>query len=64
MKKIHPWGSFLKSRYYAMLWMRDEMGYDNDRISHNMCMDSTQVSLILRYNIKKIFPDHYYEDKE
>lgn len=58
----HPWGEFLKARYYAMLWMRDEMGYDNERIAYNLSMDEMQVYLILSSDPNLLFPESKKRD--
>ena len=42
----HPWGDFLKARYYAIHWMRDEMGYSDAIIADRLSMDTKQVYLI------------------
>lgn len=44
--KPHPWGDFLKARYYAIHWMRDEQGYSDALIAHKLSMDEQQVYLI------------------
>ena len=42
----HPWGHFLNARYHAILWMREEMGYNDKTISQGLSMDERQVYLI------------------
>lgn len=42
----HPWGAFLNARYLAILWMREEMGYDDEEIAYSLSMDAIQVRLI------------------
>ncbi len=42
-KEIHPWEEFLKARYKAMLWMRDEQCYSAGRIAYMLSMDEHQV---------------------
>ncbi len=45
--KPHPWGEFLKWRYRAMLWVKDEFGYTNEQLARQFSMDPMQVYLIL-----------------
>lgn len=42
----HPWANFLNARYFVILWMREEMGYDDKRIAKSLSMDEMQVYLI------------------
>lgn len=42
----HPWGRFLNARYWAILWMREEMEYDDQKIAEQLSMDAMQVYLI------------------
>lgn len=45
-EKPHPWGTFLNARYNAILWMRDNRGYDDKTIAENLSMDEAQVFMI------------------
>lgn len=45
-KKTHPWGRFLIARWEAILWMHEEMGYNDKQIAQNLSMDKMQVYLI------------------
>lgn len=47
--KPHPWKVFLECRMKAMVWMRDEQGYDEKEIAETLSMTETQVSQILSY---------------
>lgn len=49
-KKPHPWGHFLNARWKAILWMKNEMGYDDEIIAKKLCMDKMQVHLIRTSN--------------
>jgi hypothetical protein len=42
----HPWGDFLNARYKCILWMTEEMGYDDKQIANFLSMDEIQISLI------------------
>lgn len=44
----HAWGDYLKSRYKAMLWVKETFGYSDEEIAKVFSMDETQVGLILR----------------
>ena len=52
-KITHPWAVFLNARYDAILWMKEEMGYDDKRIAFNLSMDEKQVYLIRTSRILK-----------
>ncbi len=43
----HPWDEFLKARYKAILWMRDNRKYTNKEISEALSMDERQVYSII-----------------
>lgn len=45
-ERPHPWSAFLNARYFAILWMREEMAYSDERIAHDLSMDTMQVWLI------------------
>lgn len=42
----HPWADFLNARYNAILWMKEEMGYNDKKIAEMLSMDERQVFLI------------------
>lgn len=45
-KKPHPWAVFLEARKEAILWMREEMNFDDEHIAYLLSMDKVQVYLI------------------
>lgn len=47
LRRPRPWGAFLEARMRALVWMRDEMGYDCIESAKQMSMDPGQVTLIL-----------------
>lgn len=46
-KEPHPWDEFLKWRFKAMIWVKNEFGYSNKKIAEVFSMDEMQVYLIL-----------------
>lgn len=48
--KSHPWSCFLNARYNAILWMKEEMKYDDKKIAIHLSMDERQVYLIRNSN--------------
>ena len=59
MKK-HPWGEFLKWRYRALKWCKEEFEDSDKELASKFSMDEMQVTLIL------MSTDHplYKEDEE
>lgn len=62
-KSPHPWGVFLNARWKAILWMREEMGYDDQKIAIKLSMDEKQVYLI-RTSAHMPIPEVTYEKKK
>lgn len=58
----HPWGRFLNARYWAILWMKEEMGYDDETIAKRLSMDTMQVYLI-RNSTHMPIPEGKYKHK-
>ena len=52
-KTSHPWGDFLDARVRVILWMKNEMGYNDKHISEALSMDEKQVFLIRTHFEKK-----------
>lgn len=44
--KPHPWERFINARWRVILWLQEEMGYDDERIAKKLSMDEKQVNLI------------------
>jgi len=45
----HPWQIFLEARAKVIMWMKNELKYTDEQISHNLSMDKIQVRLIREY---------------
>ena len=48
-KEPHPWGEFLNVRLKVIIWMTNEMKYDDAKIAENLSMTEWQVYLIKRH---------------
>ena len=46
LNEQHPWGDFLNARTRVIHWMRNEMGYSDEKIAVALSMDRRQVFLI------------------